>query len=331
MKFSELAAHHEMKINKVKKHGGGVFGSLVRTVLIVGICFTILFPIIFMILSSFKTASDIYDETVVWIPRSFSFSSVASNYSDAMLLLDYWVALLGSLKYVGITTLLQVASSCFIGYGFARFKFIGNRVLFMFVILTIIMPQFTTLVPTFLNFQSFDPFGILKLFGLKPLNFSNTYWPFVLTCLTGFGFRSGLFIFIMKQFFESIPKELPEAASIDGSGTMRTFFRIMLPSATGAIITVMLFAIVWQWTDVQNTTIFLSEEAVLMKALQGIPGKFLELISTGKSFFPSNRVGADMTIIVQTGVLVVIAPVLIMYVALQKYFAESIDKTGLVE
>ena len=315
----------------LKKKSAAVLISLFQYILIVGICFTIVFPMLFMIISSLKSASDIYNETVVWIPRSMTWNSVKSNYSDAMLLLNYWKSFLGSLKYVGITTVLQVASSCFIGYGFARFKFFGHRLLFSLVIFTIVIPPFTTLIPTFLNYKVFNPLGIFTLLRLKPPNLLETYWPFVLTCLTGFGFRSGLYIFIMKQFFEGTPRELSEAAAIDGCGTFGIFFKIMVPSATGAILTVILFSIVWQWTDVLNTTVFMSGESVLMKSLLALPGNFNNLISTGKVFFPNNRIGVDGTILTQTAVLLVLSPILLLYAVLQKYFVESIDKTGLVE
>jgi len=315
---------------KTVKRAKQFSGAFVRFSLILGICFVILFPIFFMFSAMTKTAADIYDDTVVWVPKNFSFQDVINNVQDALRMLNYWQSLLGTVVYVAVTTSLQVIASCVIGYGLARFKFKGNGLVFALVVVTIVVPPFTTLVPTYLGFQQFDPFGLLRLLRITPPNLLETYWPFILTCITGFGFRGGLFIFIMKQFFEGMPRELEEAAGIDGSGVFGTFVRIMMPSALGSIVTVTLFSVVWQWTDTINTTVYLSGQDTVMKSLQGFIPKFTNAIAASKEF-NITRTGADMTILVQTAVLLTIIPLMIMYVVLQRYFVESIDKTGIVE
>ena len=317
---------------RLRRKGLAFLFSAFRFILIAGICFTILFPLLFSLITSIKTASDIYNPTSVWFPRNTHFRDIINNYRDAITVTWYWESLLNTVIYTLITVVTQIAASCFIGYGLARFKFPGCNLLFALVVFTIIVPPFTTLVPTYLNFQNFDVFGILKLTGLGPVNLNDNYIQFVLTCITGFGFRGGLHIFIMRQFFKGVPRELSEAAGIDGCGMMRTFFQVMLPSATGAIITVTIFAIVWQWTDNINTSIFMSSGRFLMKSLQGAASQYGTIMAgSGAMMFPTSRSASEVSLIVQATVVLVIIPMIILYLALQRYFVESIEATGLVE
>ena len=318
------------RVVRLRKKGKMALGGALKLILIVGICFVILFPIFLMISSSVKTASDMYDDTVVWITRKTSPSIIWENIIDSMRLLDYWPSMGRTLLYVFIMTSLQVVSSCMIGYGLARFNFRLKNLIFTLVVLTIIVPPFTTILPTYLNFANFNLFGLLDVLGIK-LTLLEKHWPSALLSATGFGLKSGLFIFIMKQFFGGLPKELEEAASLDGCGAFSTFARIILPSAGGAILTVSLFSIVWQYSDTFYSSIFMTRTELIIKQLYSIQAKFTYLITTGKEFFPNNRVAMDGTILIQMSALLTILPLLILYVVLQRYFVESISRTGIVE
>ncbi|MCZ4148507.1 ABC transporter permease, partial [Escherichia coli] len=138
--------------------------------------------------------------------------------------MNYWPLLANTLLFVAITTLLTAISCALAGYGFARFSFPGSSVLFVLVILTILVPTSTLMVPMYLHFRSFDILGIIGLFtGKEGVNLLNTYWPSVITAATAGGLKAGLFIYIFRQFFKGMPKEIEEAALIDGAGGFRTF------------------------------------------------------------------------------------------------------------
>src|SRR5690606_4009428 len=105
----------------------------------------------------------------------------------------------------------------------------------------------------------FDVLGIISLFNDgKGVNLLNTYWPSVITSATAIGLKAGLFIYIFRQFFKGLPKEIEEAALIDDASGIQTFVRIMLPNAVPPIITVVLFCFVWQYNDTFYTTLFMS-------------------------------------------------------------------------
>jgi len=325
-----MKAKNRNKAMLWRRRGKRIFGGAFKLILITGICFIILFPMFLMVSSSVKTVDDMYDDSVVWVTKTTSLSKIQENIADSVRLLDYLPSIGRTGVYILIMTSLQVLSSCMIGYGLARFNFRFKNLVFSFVILTIIIPPFTTILPTYLNFGNFNLFGLFDVLGIK-FSFLETHWPSALLSATGFGLKSGLFIFIMKQFFEGVPKELEEAAGLDGCSAFGTFARIMVPTSGGAILTVSLFSIVWQYSDTLYTTIFMSRNDLLIKQLYSIHAKFNFLINMGSVFFPTNRTAADGTILIQMSALLTILPVLVMYIVLQKYFVESISRTGIVE
>ena len=113
--------------------------------------------------------------------------------------------------------------------------------------------------------------GLIPLITGKAVNLMDSYWPFVLTSITANSFKSGLFIFIFRQFFRGIPRELEEAAYVDGASITKTFTSIMIPNAVPAIVTVSLFAFVWQWNDSFYTTMYLTSAKVIATQLASLP------------------------------------------------------------
>ncbi len=289
--------------------------NLIRWVLILGICYIIIYPLLTKISSSFMSQRDLFDKTVQWIPRFFTLD----NYTMVFEQLKYPEAFLNSFILALLVSLLQLFSCTLIGYGFARFDFKGKRLLFGLVIFTLIVPPQMIMIPMYLNFRYFT------LFGLIPggINLLGTYWPFILTSITGTGLKNGLFIFIMRQFFKGMPRGLEEAAYVDGAGPLRTFFKIMLPGAIPALVIVFLFSFVWQWNDFFLTNIYLGNETVLPMMLHGlkynVEAALDQPISTQYASLLNN-----------TGSLMFMAPLLLLYAFMQKYFVESIERTGLV-
>jgi multiple sugar transport system permease protein len=296
--------------------------SIVRFTLIAGLSFVILFPIFQKISTSIKDKSDLYSAVVVWIPQNLSFD----NFREAIRVMDYWATLLNTFALSATTTILTTLSCALAGYGFARLKFKGSNLLFAGVILTILVPPTTILIPVYLNLKSFDLMGVVTLLSGKPVNLLNTYWPFILTAITANSLKAGLYIFIFRQFFRGIPKEVEEAAYVDGAGISRTFARIMLPNAIPSIVTVLLFSFVWQWNDSFYTTTYLTSSKVMSTQLSSLPYNLAQQVSDGASqsdpFY--------LSMIQDTGILLAILPLIIIYLFVQRYFVESVERTGIV-
>lgn len=299
------------KLNIIKK----VFAGFLRAVLICGISFIILQPLIIKVSSSFMTVNDLYDQTVKWIPMKITLD----NYISAWEIMDYPVAFKNSLFLTIIVSILQGFSCTLVGYSLARFDFPGRKILFSLVIFTLIIPPHMILIPLFLNFRFFNIMGILPGNGI---NLIGTYWPFILTSITATGLRNGLFVYIMRQFFKGMPRELEEAAYIDGAGMFKTFYKVMLPGAIPGLVIVFLFSFVWQWNDYLYVTIFLEGGTFLTHELQTLAYEI-----TGVDAFAASPIS---TIVNNTGMLMFIAPLLLLYIFMQRYFIESVERSGIV-
>ncbi len=293
---------------------------VVRSILLVGLSFIIIYPILMKISIAFKDRKDIYDPIVVWVPRHFTLE----NFKVASELMDYLPSLVNTLGLVSLTTMLQVASCAITGYAFARLRFKGSGILFAGVIFTILVPPQTILLPLYMNFQKFDFFGLMGLFsegsGIRMLN---TYWPFILTAATANSLKSGLYIYIFRQFFLGLPKEIEEASFVDGSGVFKTFHSIMLPNAIPAIITVLLFSFVWQWNDSVYTGIYMPTADVMSVKLSLLPNEVRLMLGGALDEF-------YVSMLSDTGVLMTIAPLIVFYLFFQRYFVESVERSGLI-
>lgn len=293
---------------------GQVLYVIFRFALIVGISYIILFPVLMKISSSFMSRRDLVDQTVKWIPKRFTLD----NYRMAISTLRFPTVFKNSLILSLIVSVLQLCSSILVGYGLARFDFRGKSLVFAAAVFTLVVPPQMIMVPLYLNWRFFNLFGLIPN---KGFNLLGTYWPFVLTSITGTGLRNGLFILVMRQFFRGMPKDLEEAAYVDGASPLTAFFRVMLPNATSAAVVVFLFAFVWQWNDSFLTTLYLNSDflPVALGNLSRTLAKELEM--NHPQYF---------SLVVNAGSMLMILPVLILYAFLQRYFVESIERTGLI-
>ncbi|NLM40126.1 MAG: carbohydrate ABC transporter permease [Firmicutes bacterium] len=294
---------------------GGIAWSIVRGVIVLGICYVIFYPLIVKLSSSLMREVDMFDNMVQFVPRML----YLENYKIVWEYMDYPVTFRNSLLLTLMVSLMQLASCTLIGYGFARFRWRGQSLLFACVVFTLVVPPQMIMIPLYLNFRYFTFFGLLPEPGV---NLLGSIWPFVFTSLTGTGLKNGLFIYIMRQFFRNMPKDLEEAAAIDGAGAMRTFLRVMLPNAVPAMLTVFLFAFVWQWNDYFFTSIYLSNAKVLPVVLESASMNIMNDINYIADHYRS--------ILDNTGMILFIAPLLIIYAILQRYFIEGVERTGIV-
>ncbi len=317
--------------------------AIFRYVLLIGISYVVLFPFISKIAGSFMSPEDFVDVTVRLIPKNFTWDI----YEGVIFELNYWEAFRNTLVISLISALLQTFVCCLIAYGLAKFRFRGNKVIMLLVVLTMIVPHQTLQLSMFMHFRYFDVLGIFSFLsggasiGFMPdsfnellagihvmdlkgnaLELTNTYWPMVILSATGLAFKNGLYIFMLRQFFTGVPDALEESAYIDGSGVFHTFFTIILPLSIPMMVTVFLFSFCWQWTDDFYTTLFFTESSktVLMPDIVDIP-KSLETEYAGKNMY--------YAAIRNTCGIVIILPLVLLYCFGQNFLVQGIERSGL--
>jgi len=217
---------------------GKIAQWLLRTVLLIGMSFIILYPLIYMASTVFRNAKDYYDPSIVWIPSELTINNLIRTYHA----IDFPVVFANTAMFTLVSAVLQVFTCALVGYGFARFKFKFKNVFFIMVLFTIIVPTQTIILPLYTQYRYFDFFGLSEVIALftgnKPtIALTNTGWIYYLPSLLGVGIRSGLFIYIFRQFFRGLPNGLEDAALIDGCGPFRCYFKVMLPNAVTSIVT----------------------------------------------------------------------------------------------
>lgn len=289
----------------------GFLTNLILYIILIGISFIFLYPILQMTVKSFMSLEDLIDPTVIWLPSTF----VIENYQKAAEVLNFWDAFWDSMIVSLIPTICAVVSSALIAYGFAQFKFPGKTILFGCVIGVFLIPTLLLSIPTFVLYNNL---GLLK--SLK---------AYVYPALTGFGLRQPVFIFIFYQFFKMLPNELSESAEVDGCNAFQVFMKIAVPSAVPAFIICTLYSFVWYWNETSlATTFFQGEYTTLQIAVSQFESIYKEL-------FPGGNVGMDSASqsfnesVLFAGTMLSILPLLVLYAFTQKWFVESADRAGI--
>lgn len=253
-----------------------------------------LFPFIWMISTSFKPMSDIYKMPPSLIPERITITNFVEGWKGA----NFQMYFKNTAVIAFLATVGTVLSSATVAYGFARFESRLSKVLFMVLLGTIMLPTQVTLIPQYLLYHKM---GML-----------DTFWPFVIPSWLGGGAFN---IFLFVQFFRTLPKELDEAAKIDGANSLQIFTKILLPSVKPVMLAVLVMSLVYNWNDFFNPLIYLNSN-----------DKFT--IAIGLQFFKGSQgnvqVGQMMAM-----ALVSLLPVLIVFVTCQKYFIEGIKLSGL--
>ncbi|MDR0442512.1 MAG: carbohydrate ABC transporter permease [Treponema sp.] len=303
-----------------------------RAILLFGLCFLILQPLLDKLSVSLMEQQDLYDATVISIPRHFTLG----NFTIASGLLKFWPSLFQTLIILLISSVFQISACTLAAYGFARYKFPFKNLLFMCVMLIIVVPPQTIMSSLYLNFYFFDIFGLIRLIAGQPLNLLNSVAGYWLLSITGMGLKSGLYIFMLRQYFRGVPKELEEAAYVDGCGRFKTFIQIMLPDAAPMLTSCFLFSFVWQWTDSFFTTLFLRNYNMLSTGLSRITEMFIQywgainsLGGGGAGNMAWMPPAGYIQAIIATGMLMCLAPLVLLYLVAQRAFVESLSQTGI--
>jgi ABC-type glycerol-3-phosphate transport system permease component len=295
--------------------------GILRFIVIVGISYIILGPIITVFSRAFFSAEDVYNPIVYLLPMN----PTLGNFKLAWLRLGYLKTILNTLAYVLSLMIIQILICSMVGYGFARFKFPFKKLLFAGVIITIVVPTHTIMLPLYMHFRNFDIFGIIgAIKGTENgINLLGTRIPMYIMTIFGVGLRSGLYIYIFNQFFRGLPKEIEEAAFIDGAGMLYTYFRIMLVNAIPSVITVAVFSMVWQYNDSFYSNLFLVDSDLLIS-------KKITTLQATITNIDLIRDPVITQIYLYAGIVLTILPVIIIYVVLQRYFMEGVERSGIV-
>lgn len=291
----------------------GVLGSIVVYGLLIPIAFIFLYPVLYMLVTSLMPKEDLLDSYTKWIPSMLYFK----NYTDAILTLDFWNTLVKNLAIAVFPTIAQVLVCSMVGYGFGRYDFPLKKMWMGVLLLSFLLPPQLTIMPNYVLYAN------LKLTG--------TIWAFVVPALLGTGFKSALCILIFYNFHRQVPKSLIEAAEIDGVGSLGGYFKIAVPLSMPAIIVVILFSFVWYWNETYLTQVYLgyaSTRAGGLSTLMLELGKFKASYETIYSILEAspNRLNDAIRM---AGTMLSIAPLLIVYLVLQRQFIESVDKAGI--
>ncbi len=299
--------------------------KIIRAVIIFGICFIILQPLFSKLSVSVMKERDLYDSSVKYVPKHFTLD----NFKMAFEGLEFKTSFLRTLVISGGVAVIQLVTCMLSAYGFARFRFPGRKFLFGCVLFTMIVPPQIIMLPMFMLYRFFDPMGLVSLFKGTKINLINTPWPLIIQAFTCTGFKNGLYIYMLRQFFKGMPRELDEAAFVDGAGKFRTFWQIMLPSAVPMMVTVFLFGFVWQWTDSFYSSLYMPATKVLSTELSSLAASVYNQYENfgGSMNFISPGFASMMN---NTGVIILIVPLIIIYLICQKYFVEGIERSGIV-
>ncbi|REE69548.1 multiple sugar transport system permease protein [Paenibacillus taihuensis] len=294
---------------------GGLLGKAVIYFLLVTFAVLYLEPLVYMISTSFKGFSDFTDPTAKWIPKDPTFVNLKYAFDKMNIKPIFvegktlWQNLCSSTLFNTATIALpsaaiQVFTCAIAGYAFGRLEFPFKKTMLVFLVLTYIVPPNTVFIPL--------------AWIYKQYNLLNSPFCFIAPAIFGQGLRSGLFIIIYMQFFRKIPKELEEAAALDGIGSFRFFWKIMFPLAKPAMITVFLFSLVWHWNETYLSSLLYTTNTTLS-------------VQIAKASIPPNGMELNLQPVQMVSGLLFILPNLLIYLFTQRLFTESIERTGIVE
>lgn len=265
-------------------------------VLVGGFCLLMLYPLLWMLASSFKAPDEIWTNVFSLLPERFAWENYIEGW-QGIGGISYTTFYLNSFLYAGLGTVFVVMSSALVAYGFARIRFVGNKFWFTVMILTLMLPTQVQLIPQYIFYNQ--------------LGWVNTFLPLLVPRLCGQAF----FIFLMMQFIRGIPRELDEAAEIDGCSRVGIFFRIILPLIWPAVITSAIFSFYWTWEDFFQPLIYLNNPKLYTISL-------------------ALRASADPNSVTNWGAIFAMSvlsliPVLGIFIAFQRYLVQGISTTGI--
>lgn len=279
---------------------GLILWKVLRIVIIMGLCFVIIYPFFAKFMNTFKSVNDLYNTNLKYIPQHFTMEYFDKIIRD----MDYWKTAANTTVFCLTTSLLQTLMSALVAYGFARFQFKGRKLLFGLVILTLIVPPQTMIIPLYTRFRFF----------LGSINLINTVYPMIILSATCLAIKNGLYIFMFRQFFRNLPKELEEAAYIDGNNTLQTFFKIIIPTSMTMLATVFVLSFCWQWTDTVYSSLFMSNLPLMVNRAGAVYDYMIPIVDA---------------MLKNSSAVIAVLPLAVLYIFAQNLFVQGIERSGI--
>jgi multiple sugar transport system permease protein len=265
----------------------------VAFVILVVVCAVLVLPVLWLFLTALKSPQQLASDPITWFPTP----PQVQNFIDATIILPFWAYAANSLFLSTVSGVLTTISSALVGYGFARLQGKGKKVLFGILIGMMMTPGIITLIPTYLLFAKVGLVG--------------TYWPWVLWGMAG----APYLIFLYRQFFAQLPRELEEAAILDGCGRLRIFMQIFMPLSKPIIITAFVLSFNGVWGDFIAPQLLLNQDNTTLAVA----------ITTGYV----NSAGFPVNNLLAAGAILYVVPVLIMFFFVQWSYVNGFATSGM--
>jgi multiple sugar transport system permease protein len=308
-----LESHHinRSKIKRLfvgKQDGGGLLTKVMLYGVMTGIAYVFIYPIIYMLSKSLMPIEDIINPMVKWLPTAVS----TENYAMVLQAFNLREVMFDSFLIASLSTLTIVVSSGLIGFGLARYDFPFKKVMFALILIMFALPPQIMSIPRYVMYNDMGLIGSI--------------FSFLIPAFFGQGLNAAIFILIYYQFFRTIPKVLTEAAQIEGAGHFTVFRKIYVPLGGPAILTSTLYAFIWYWNNGALTTLYMGRNyTTVMMQLNALKNALAEE-------FPVDKVSGFSPLsegVLFAGNMIALLPLLVLYVVLQRFFVESIDRAGI--
>ena len=304
-------------LNPLTSFGYNIF----RYLLLLGVSYVAIFPIIKMVSAALTTAEDYYAGASEYIPPVPTFQNFVNVQSYFHFVDCIKVTLIVTIS----CTLVSVFICSLAGYGLGRYKFKGSNVVYAAVLFTIIMPIQTAQIPLTYYYRWFDFFSIGKLVGLftgtdLTVNLLPNLGRLLVPALFGVGLKAGIFIFLFRQFFAGMPKDLEEAAKLDGCSPFKIYWKVMIPNIIPVLVTVLLLSVIYYWND----TLVTGMSNLKMGSTLMLEVEKLITLRQGSDEISAMTMQVEYYSILFLSVL----PLVVAFIFGQKFFVECMDRSG---
>ncbi|MBO4433212.1 MAG: carbohydrate ABC transporter permease [Clostridia bacterium] len=288
----------------VKKYSTSAVVSIFRYLFLILVGYVVLYPLIYMISNSVKSQADFLNVSRIWLPKYWNFD----KYKEVWEICNMKTAFTKTVTIQIVSAFIEVATCSLAGYGLARYNFRLKKLESVLLILLLLVPV--------------QMYSLAMAVTYRDLGIFDTPFVYYLPSIFGVGVRGGMIIFIYRQFFEGLPKELEEAAFVDGAGPVRTFLRIAIPSSSVVILTTSVLSFVWHWNDNYIADLcFMSDNRPLASVMANLQA-IIRMLGT----FPEKP---EYPAYVSAACIIYIAVPLVLYMIVQRWFVRSIDRVGI--
>lgn len=298
----------------------GLIFKIMVYLLLIGISYVFLLPLIKMILMSFMSEADLYDPEVEWLPSKFTLNTLKVAIQGLKLPGSLW----GSIWFSTMLATIQTLIAGLTGFAFSRYNFKFKNFWFAMVIFSFIIPVPSVMVPRIMLFSEMG-YSLKPIFGERFTMFNSIY-PQLLMTIFGQGVNNAILVLIFYNFFKMIPISLDEAARMDGATSLQVFWHIFIRMSIPIILTVFLFSFVWNWNESFLTNVFLQSKVTLLpQQLTRFESEFANMVEK-QNELEEMRMNESFKM---AATFISMIPLFIMYIFAQRHFIEGIERTGI--